>query len=223
MATTVKNRTNIFSFIPKSVSSESFLVWLFNYFASDNKYSQYQQFLWDSFLLKKEDKGKSVSDIVINHQQNDVEVVLTFHFKGMAESHDILLLFGDKTSDIVLPEQLDRYRRFYPNCYQYIYYKVNYVTTIEEQCISRNRYGLITAGLIATVLEPMAELHLLIEMYNDYLNSEGDALNSYYEHIFLQHDKSILLEFGAQKYLVNTMLENIAENTWNIKLNYNGQ
>jgi hypothetical protein len=82
MATTVKNRTNIFSFIPKSVSSETFLVWLFNYFASDNKYSHYQQSLWDSLLLKKEDEGKSVSDIVINHQQNDVELVLTFYFKG---------------------------------------------------------------------------------------------------------------------------------------------
>lgn len=217
MATTVKKRTNIFSFIPKSVSSKAFLVWLFNYLASENEYSQYQQSLWESLLLKKEDKGKSISNIAINHQQNDIEVVLTFHFKNMDESHDILLLFGDKTSDIVLPEQLDRYKRFYPNCYQYIYYKVNYVTTIEEQCISRNRYGLITSGLIATVLEPMTELHPLIEMYIDYLNSEGVAINSYYEHISLQHDKSILLESGAQKYLVNTMLESIAMNTWNIK------
>ena len=207
MATTVKNRTNIFSFIPKSVSSETFLVWLFNYFASDNKYSHYQQSLWDSLLLKKEDEGKSVSDIVINHQQNDVELVLTFHFKGMDKSHDILLLFGDKTYDIVLPEQLDRYRQFYPNSYHYIYYKMGYVTSIEEQCVSSNQYDLITYDMIEFVLETIEDLHPLIKMYAEYLNNEGETFNSYYERIFLKHEKDVLLEPAAQKYLLNTLLE----------------
>jgi len=216
MAKNVENRTNIFSFIPKSVSSEAFLVWLINYLDSDKKYSQCKQALFDNLLLKIEDKGKSVSEIVVNCQENDMEVVLSFHFNGTDEKHDILLLFGDKASNMIRPEQLDRYKRFYPNCYRYIYYKVGYVTSIEEQCVSCNLYELITDGMMESVLETMEDLHPLIKMYTDYLNSEGDAVNAYYESIFLKHEKEVLQEPAAQKYLLDSVLECNYDNFWNI-------
>ncbi len=216
MAKNAKNRTNIFSFIPKSVSSEAFLVWLINYLDSDKKYYQCKQSLFDNLLLKTEDKGRSVSEIVVNRQENDMESVLSFHFNGTDEKHDILLLFGDKASNMVRPEQLERYGRFYPNFYRYIYYKVGYVTSIEEQCISRNQYELITVGMMESVLETMEELHPLIKMYTEYLNSEGDAINAYYERIFLKHEKEVLQEPAAQKYLLDSVLECNYDNIWKI-------
>lgn len=216
MAKNAENRTNIFSFIPKSVSSEAFLVWLINYLVSDKKYSQCKQALFDNLLLKMEDKGKSVSEIVVNRQENDMEAVLSFYFNGTDEKHDILLLFGDKISNMVHPEQLERYKRFYPNCYHYIYYKVGYVTSIEEQCVSRNQYELITDGMMESVLETMEELHPLIKMYTDYLNSESDVVNFYYERIFLKHEKEVLQEPAAQKYLLDSVLECNYDNIWKI-------
>ena len=216
MAKNAEKRTNIFSFIPKSVSSEAFLVWFINYLDSDNKYSLYKQSFFDNFFLKKEDKGKSVTKTEITHQENDTEAVLSFHFDEMNEKHDILLLFGDNISNMVRPEQLKRYKRFYPNCYLYIYYKVEYATTIEEQCISLNQYELITDGMMESVLKPMEELHPLIKMYIDYLNSEGDTVNSYYERIFLKHDKEVLKEPAAQKYLLDSILESNYDNFWNL-------
>jgi hypothetical protein len=216
MAENAKNITNIFSFIPKSVSSEAFLVWLINYLDSDPKYNQCKLSLFDNLLFKKENQGYSVSDIVINRQKDDMEVVLSFHFTGTDEKHDVLLLFGDKASNMVRSEQLDRYKRYYPNCYRYIYYKVGYVTSIEEQCISRNQYELITDGMMESVLKPMEELHPLVKMYTEYLNSEGDAVNSYYERIFLKHDKEVLQETAAQKYLLDSILESNYGNFWNL-------
>ena len=123
------SRKNIFSFIPKSISSEVFLVWLINYLDSDCKYSQYKQSFFDNLLLKNYDKGKIVSEISINRQSNNMETVLSFHFNASDERQDILLLFIDKESNMVRPEQLDRYKWIYPNCYRYIYYKTLIVTT----------------------------------------------------------------------------------------------
>ena len=218
MATNAANRTNIFSFIPKSISSEVFLVWLINYLDSDSKYSQYKQSFFDNLLLKRDDKGKLVSEISINRQSNNMETVLSFHFNASDERQDILLLFVDKESDMVRPEQLDRYKWIYPNCYRYIYYKTGYVTTIEEQTVSLNHYDLVTDGMMESVLESISELHPLIRIYADYLNSEGESLNYYHERLFLNHDKKILHDSAAQKYLLDTLLENIAENNWIIKI-----
>ncbi len=93
---------------------------------------------------------------------------------------------------------------------------MEYATTIEEQCISLNQYELITDGMMESVLKPMEELHPLIKMYIDYLNSEGDTVNSYYERIFLKHDKEVLKEPAAQKYLLDSILECNYDNFWNL-------
>lgn len=218
MATNAANRTNIFSFIPKSISSEVFLVWLINYLDSDSKYSHYKQSFFDNLLLKRDDKGKIVSEISINRQSNNMENVLSFYFNGTDERQDILLLFVDKESNMVRPEQLDRYKWIYPNCYRYIYYKTGYVTRIEEQAVSQNHYDLVTDGMMESVLESISELHPLTKIYTDYLNGEAEALNYYHERLFLNHDKEILHDSAAQKYLLDTLLENIAEDNWIIKI-----
>ena len=99
-----------------------------------------------------------------------------------------------------------------------IYYKTGYVTTIEEQAVSQNQYDLVTDCMMESVLESISELHPLIKIYTDYLNSESEALNYYHERLFLNHDKEILHDSAAQKYLLDTLLENIAEDNWIIKI-----
>lgn len=215
MAKTLKTEP-VFSSIPKSVSSEALLVWLINLLDSDKKYSQCKPTLFVNILLKMEDKGKPVSEIVVNLQENDMEALLSFHFNGTDEKHDVLLLFGDKISNMARLEQLDRLKRLYPNCNHHIYYKVGYVTSIEEQRVSRNQHELITDGMIEFVLETIEELHLLIKMYTEYLNREGDVVNSYYERIFLKHEKEVLQEPAAQKYLLDSVLECNYDKFWNI-------
>jgi len=216
MVNIAENRRNIFPYIPKSISSEAFFVWLMNYLDSDKEYEKYKQSFFDKLLLKKEDIGKPVSEIVVNSQERNLESVLSFHFKEAAEMYDILLLFGNQISNMVSQEQLNRYKRLYPKCYRYIYYKVGYITTTEELCINHNQFELITDGMMESVLETMNELHPLIEMYTDYLQNEGDAVNTYYERIFLKHDKEVLKQPAAQKYLLDTFLENSGEDLWNI-------
>lgn len=215
MAKTLKTEP-FFSSIPKSVSSEALLVWLINLLDSDKKYSQCKPTLFVNILLKMEDKGKPVSEIVVNLQENDMEALLSFHFNRTDEKHDVLLLFGDKISNMARLEQLDRLKRFYPNCNHHIYYKVGYVTSIEEQRVSRNQHELITDGMIEFVLETIEELHLLIKMYTEYLNREGDVVNSYYERIFLKHENEVLQEPAAQKYLLDSVLECNYDKFWNI-------
>ena len=212
MATNAANRTNIFSFIPKSISSEVFLVWLINYLDSDCKYGQYKQSFFDNLLLKRDDKGKLVSEISINRQSNNMETVLSFHFNGTDERHDILLLFVDKESNMVRPEQLDRYKWIYPNCYRFFYYKLGYINSQEKKEVSQAKYEVINADMMSSTLEKMIDLHPLIKMYYDYITCTFvDAINSYYERIFVKHDYDILESADAQKYLCDAIVEKMTE------------
>ena len=212
----METKTNIFFHAPKELTTDAFLVWLIYYLDSDEENKEYKQAFFDSLILKKEDCCRTVGSIELKRQENNVDVLLTFRFEDNGEEQTVL--FEDKTWSMPHSGQLARYKEIYPNCYRYIYYKTGYVTTIEEQAVSQNHYDLVTDGMMESVLESISELHPLIKIYTDYLNSEAEAFNYYHERLFLNHDKEILHDSAAQKYLLDTLLENIAEDNWIIKI-----
>ena len=146
--------------------------------------------------------------VELKRQENDVDVLLSFRFKDNDEQQTVL--FEDKTWTMPHSDQLSRYKKMYPNCYRYFYYKLGYVNSQEEQELSQEQYEIIDAGMMSSTLEKMCGLHPLIKMYNDYIvYTFVNVFNSYHEKIFVKHDYNVLWNADAQKYLCDAIVENM--------------
>lgn len=123
-----------------------------------------------------------------------------------------MVLFENKTWSCQHDNQLVRYKTIYPNCYRYFYFKLAYINSQEEKTVSQEQYEVINAGMMSSTLEKMVELHPLIKMYYDYITyTFVDAINSFHEIIFVEHDYDVLESADAQKYLCDTIVENMTK------------
>ena len=217
MAKKAENIVNIFSFIPKEISSEAFFTWLLNFLDSSPNCQMLHQVLFNRLILKQEDVGRGIKFVSIMSNGDGKSAILTFRFNGSDSEHNVLLVFGDAINAMDDYNKLRQYSRMFPKCYRYFYYKIKYVNTFEEQIVSSEQFDLISAGMMETILGSMEHLDHQILSYKNYLRSEADSMNRYHEKIFLQHDKYALQEGGAQKYLFDAVMDNIAEDNWNIK------
>lgn len=204
----MNTKTNIFFHATKELTTDAFLVWLLYFLDSEESYKTYKQLLFDSLILKKEDRGREVCCIELKRQENDVDVLLSFRFKDNDEQQTVL--FEDKTWTIPHSGQLSKYKNTYPNCYRYFYYKLGYINSQEEKELSQEQYEIIDAGMMSSTLEKMCGLHPLIKMYNDYIvYTFVNVFNSYYEKIFVKHDYNVLWNADAQKYLCDAIVDNM--------------
>ena len=203
-------KTNIFFHAPKELTTDAFLVWLFYFLDSEEAYKAQKQTFFDSLILKKEDCGRAVDGIELKRQENNVDVLLTFRFEDNDEQQ--MVLFEDKTWSMPHSGQLARYKEIYPDCYRYFYYKLAYVNSQEEQEVSRERYEIINAGMMSSVLGKMVGLHPLIKMYYEYITATFEKeTNSFHERIFQKHDYDVLWSADAQKYLCDAIVENMTK------------
>lgn len=206
----METKTNIFFHAPKELTTDAFLVWLIYFLDSKEEYKAYKQTFFDSLILKKEDCSRAVGSIELKRQENNVDVLLTFRFEDTGKEQ--IILFEDKTWSMPHSGQLNRYKTLYPNCYRYFYYKLAYVNSQEEKEVSQEQYEVINAGMMSSAIEKMTDLHPLIKMYNDYINyTFVDAINSFHDKLFIKHDYDVLWSGDAQKYLCDTIVENMTK------------
>ena len=206
----METKTNIFFHAPKELTTDAFLVWLIYFLDSDKENKEYKQTFFDSLILKEEDCGRAIGSIELKRQENKVDVLLTFRFEDNGEEQTVL--FEDKTWSMPHSGQLARYKEIYPNCYRFFYYKLGYINSQEQKEISKEQYEIINAGMMSSAIEKMVDLHPLIKMYYDYISHTFvETINSYYEKIFVKHDYDVLRSVDAQKYLCDTIVENMAE------------
>ena len=203
-------KTNIFFYAPKELTTDAFLVWLLYFLDSEETYKAEKQTFFDSLILKKEDSGRTVCGIELKRQENNVDVLLTFRFEDSDEQQTVL--FEDKTWSMPHSGQLARYKEMYPDCYRYFYYKLAYVNSQEKQEVSHEQYEIINAGMMSSTLEKMVGLHPIIKMYYEYITVAFEQeINSLHERIFVKHDYDVLWSADAQKYLCDTIVENMTE------------
>jgi hypothetical protein len=206
----METKTNIFFHAPKELTTDAFIVWLIYYLDSDEENKKYMQMFFDSLILKKEDCGRSVDSIELKRQENNVDVLLMFRFEDNGDRQTVL--FEDKTWGMPRSGQLSGYKENYPSCYRYFYYKLGYINSQEKKEVSQAKYEVINAEMMSSTLEKMIDLHPLIKMYYDYITCTFvDAINSYYERIFVKHDYDILESADAQKYLCDAIVEKMTE------------
>ena len=206
----METNTNIFFHSPKELTTDAFLVWLIYFLDSKEEYKVYKQTFFNNVILKKEDCDRAVSSVELKRQENDVDVLLMFRFEDNGE--DQIALFENKTWSSQHGEQLAKYKKIYPNCYRYFYYKLAYINSQEAKEIEQEQYEVIDADMMSSTIEKMVELHPLIQMYYDYITyTFVDAINSFYERIFVKHDYDVLWSADAQKYLCDTIVEKMTE------------
>lgn len=210
------NKTNIFSFIPKRISSELFIIWLLNFLDSTVNLQKFHQVIFDRLILKKEDVGREIKFISITPIENGISALLTFLFKDLDTIQRVLLVFGDDVGYMADQKKLHQYADIFTICYRRLYYKIGYINTLEEKILVSEKFGIIGIGMMESTLKYIGHLSLKIRDYQIYLQSEADKTNYFYEKVFLQHDKSVLMESDSRKYLLDTLLDNIAENIWNV-------
>lgn len=206
----METKTNIFFHAPKELTTDAFLVWIVYFLDSKEEYKVYKQIFFDNLILKKGDRGRAVNSIELKRQENNVDVLLMFRFEDNDEEQTVL--FENKTWSSQHDDQLARYKEIYPNCYRYFYYKLAYINSQEEKEVSLEQYEIINAGMMASAIEKMVDLHPLIKMYYDYITyTFVDAINSFHEKLFKEHDYEVLGGADAQKYLCDTIVENMTE------------
>ena len=206
----MNTNTNIFFHAPKELTTDAFLVWLLYFLDSEEAYKAQKQMFFDRLILKKEDSGRAVSGINLKRQENNVDVILTFRFEDSNKQETVL--FEDKTWSMPHSGQLARYKNIYPDCYRYFYYKLAYINSQEEKEVSKERYEIINASMMSATLKLMVNLHPLIMMYYEYITVKFEQeINSFHEKIIRKHDYNMLWSADAQKYLCDTIVENMSK------------
>ena len=206
----METKTNIFFYAPKELTTDAFLVWLIYFLDSQENNKDYKQRFFDKLILKPEDCGRSICNIELKRQENNVDVLLSFSFEDNGEKETVL--FEDKTWSMPHSGQLARYKEIYPNCYRYFYYKLAYINTQEAKEISQDHYEVINAAMMLSVINEFTELHPLIKMYSDYIKyTFVDEIDSYHNRLFVKHDYDVLGSADAQKYLCDMIAESMTK------------
>lgn len=93
---------------------------------------------------------------------------------------------------------------------------MGYVNSIAKKVFAEQTYDFVTSRLVTSVLERIVKLDPLINMYYNYLQSDADVLNTYHENFLWSMIKKLFVVFTVQEYLLDTVLENIADDNWNV-------
>ena len=206
----METKTNIFFYAPKELTTDAFLVWLIYFLDSQENNKDYKQHFFDKLILIPKDSGRSICNIELKRQENNVDVLLSFSFEDNGKKETVL--FEDKTWSMPHSGQLARYKEIYPNCYRYFYYKLAYINTQEAKEISQNRYEIINATMMLSVISEFTELHPLIKMYSDYIKyTFVDEIDSYHNSLFVKHNYDTLRSADAQKYLCDMIAESMTK------------
>lgn len=206
----MEHKTNIFFHATKELSTDAFLVWLIYFLDSEEKYEVYKQLFFDNLILKKEDCGKIVHDIELKRQENSVDVILNFTLGEINEKKTVL--FENKTWTTFHDNQLENYRSIYPHSYRYIYFKLAYINSNEKKEVKSFGYDIIDASMFSKVIGEFVDIHLLINMYNEYITETFiNTINSFHNELFIDSKYDILEDAGAQKYLCDIIADSMIE------------
>lgn len=132
----------------------------------------------------------------------------------MAEENELKrspILIVDCTGKYVDCSLLDRVRKAFPDCDSYVCYKMDYVTSQESKNISLCRFHLMDAGTVASVLEPIKDLHPRIKEYKENLEVGMVRMNQLHKAILIDHNFSVLSTEEGKEYMMKMIAENLYE------------
>lgn len=140
------------------------------------------------------------------------------HYSVITWQDKVLLM--DCTGVWINDALLESVKMEHPNCEDYLCLKMDYVTSSESDCISRNDFCLVSSGRISIALEPLIDRYPRIKEYFEYIQKEFlERINGLHEAIFNKHDFSVLETNEGKEYLLKTLADNLYERSiafdWN--------
>ena len=216
---------NIFFHATKELTTDAFLIWLFYFLDSTPELEDSKQLVFDSLILRPEDKGRLISDICIDRQKSGpngrIDFMVTFTFNDSCEKQSVL--FEDKTLTTTTNKQLTGYKTDYPSCYRYIYCKLGYINTAEDRQVTSCGYDIISSRLLADTLSRISDKHVIIRDYLEYIKETyADYIDSFETRLFINKDFDILWDGQAQLFLADKLFETLPDSLKEIMYIYNG-
>ena len=206
-----RRKYNFFSYFPQEKSSGAFLMWLIHYLNSEDGFASYRQMFFDNIVLRKGDKSRQVKDIAPVYELEDNVILLSFKFSDEDNNRQAVIVIADEMWDIVTSKALEKVRRLYPDGFNYIYFRMAYISTMEERLLTNEQWSLMNCGLFSELLDCLLELnHPLIKMFYDELTFRyDDEYNEMQERIYAGQDQEILAKPEAARYIYDTFIENM--------------
>lgn len=209
---------NLFRHSPKELTTDGFITWLFFLLDSDEiKYGDAKQKLFNSLILKPEDRDKKITHVQPKRQvkakNKKMDILLSF----MMEGKEYYVLFEDKTWSTTSDSQLGDYKAhcavsYEDAMYDYIYLKLGYIDNKEKKIAEQNGYRIISSNKLKNALEGIKNTHLIIEHYYDYLTQSFCVTDDLLEEkIQNNKDGTVFRDSNAQKYYAKKIIERILE------------
>lgn len=214
-----RRQDNLFSYIPQEESFGAFLMWLIHYLNSSEGLASFRQIFFDNIILLHTDKGRKVKDVLPSYEQDDKVVVVSFKFADEETSRKAVLAIAEGTLEIATPKALERIRKLYTEGYNYIYFRMAYISSMEEQTLTKEEWNIVSCGLFNDTLSNLSELeHPIIKMFRDELVSRyNEDFNMMQEKIYSGQGRDVLEEPEAAKYIFDTFVENMFSGSANSK------
>lgn len=150
-------------YAPKELSTDAFLAWFFKELEVNPDITAYRSQVFHALGLIAEDETPVKIEPVL--QSGNVDLLLSFEVNNTVRR----ILFENKTSSTFHSDQLNRYRKNFPNCDKYIYFKIGYVDTWERQNLQG--YQLISAHDFHQTVSFLAPFHPIIDQYCAFLKN----------------------------------------------------
>ncbi len=204
---------NIFTYAPKELTTDAFLKWLFIELDVNEALKEFQSDVFAGLGLCA--RGDSISAIRVDLQVEQIDLLLRYKVNAV----DRKILFENKTWTTFHSNQLQRYpaTKNGKGADDHIYLKLSYVHSEERKHVVEAGFRVVGSGDLRQALDPIADRHLLIGQYCEYLDTEFILPRAAIEKALEEGvDNDIFRMGGAQKIFLDQIRERLGDSvsTW---------
>lgn len=196
---------NLFAYAPKELSTDAFLKWLFIECVENKAFSPHAAELFSKICLLQ--GCELIENLECLTQHKSVDLFVRFYQNNLWRK----VLFENKTWTSIHSDQLNRYKKTFPDCDNYIYLKLGFIDFQEIQMATSAGYKIVSASILLDALRPLQGKSLICDQYIYFLKENFiDYINSIRTKI-ANNNPDIFDEREAQRIFLSEIGENLKE------------
>ncbi|RLA42943.1 MAG: hypothetical protein DRR42_22535 [Gammaproteobacteria bacterium] len=195
---------NIFCYAPKELTTDAFLNWLFIELNDNQNAKAARSFFYRMGLSEK--ATCAISDIEVQRQVEHTDLIVSYNMNGERRQ----ALFENKTYSTFRENQLNDYKKKFPDFSYYKYLKLAFINFSERHSVYESGYEVIGAKTFYSALQQIDSKHYLIKQYLDFLEYEYILpLQKIESELCAQNSYSLFYEAQAQQFFLSTLYEEL--------------
>lgn len=196
---------NLFAYAPKELSTDAFLKWLFIECVENKAFSPLAAELFSKICLLP--GCEPIEKVECLTQHKSVDLFINFNQNNLWRR----VLFENKTWTSIHSDQLNRYKKTFPDCDNYIYLKLGYIDFQEIQMATSAGYKIVSASMLLDALRPLHGKSLICDQYICFLKENFiDYINSIRTKM-ANNSPDIFNEREAQRIFLSEIGESLKE------------